>query len=933
MEITRRSYDLSENPVGVSNAFPFKTSFGSTKSSNESLRYSRIDPNGSNNTKFIRSKYSGISPQHTQFHFEHVPCAKKRRDLAPCLQLEKVECFPKNRQVSTYFSKPCARFFAGAGLDGKIGFNTSLQPCTYSSRSSMLPPASVPRQTVANDIFTIRSSHRAQNFCLSVKLDGRNVTREGYPYDCVFGRLSNGSPGQISTRKTSSSSPLYVSTTGVDGKFGKVCFSSSKSDRVFGINMGPLAESQIPPTQKDQSFTEHFVTSGTEETSVPSRDPEHYRPFEFLSASDSFRTFEFSSPVKILQFDTSSTNSCSPSASNRCDSGARMVVPPLSRQGQDTLFSVHELLDDRCSEGRMGGRSKRLTVKRNMGQRRRASSFQPQRDARGAEVSFRIRSFSEGNDAFVTERQHVSSSVSQKRGWIEVRNLNGFNLSDFSDSTRLQNPDYTIPYTRSLQRHSGSFVAGNSSTRVASSTRSNECSLQEVGCSRSRSFCLSDRTCCSQVCDSRSTRSRGMATQCFCNRVEVQVSLGIPSSKSDAQGSDALKSGGRHFSNSSPQVESSVLANGSQSSCDRTTVHNTPVGQGPSRHLDGQTATNHSEPEARDMEMWGWSNSLEAWSLEQKHLLRAGWRQSTLATYRPAWNRWLEWCAETGTNFRFPSGSDLAKFLADLHIKFKLSYSTILLHKSVVSTLCNVEDDKRLSSHILVKQILRSIALNNYKMRSDMNKVVWDCDILENWLKNRNIKNFNLYETSRTCAVVLLLCSGRRIHDLTLLSVSADRCQISDQYITLWPHFGSKTDSLTHRQSGWKLLSNPNIKSLDPVFLIKMLIRLGSDRRTSASTDRLFVTACGVPKAASRTTIANWVKSIFKEVGIDAAPGSVRSAVASRSWLDNESVDKIMSRANWKSSKTFQKFYKKEVRKNSGSSLKQNTLRNKFIPM
>ncbi|XP_045504508.1 uncharacterized protein LOC123701156 [Colias croceus] len=93
----------------------------------------------------------------------------------------------------------------------------------------------------------------------------------------------------------------------------------------------------------------------------------------------------------------------------------------------------------------------------------------------------------------------------------------------------------------------------------------------------------------------------------------------------------------------------------------------------------------------------------------------------------------------------------------------------------------------------------------------------------------------------------------------------------------------------------------------------KKLLDLGMDRRNLASVDNLFVTVCGKAKAASRTVIAGWVKSALREAGVEAAPGSVRSAVASRSWLDNESIDKILARGNWRSQNTFKKYYRKEI--------------------
>lgn len=331
--------------------------------------------------------------------------------------------------------------------------------------------------------------------------------------------------------------------------------------------------------------------------------------------------------------------------------------------------------------------------------------------------------------------------------------------------------------------------------------------------------------------------------------------------------------------------------------------------------------------------MWGWSRAVESWSNRQKALLRAGWRKSTLNTYKPAWERWVKWCRKFSVETNNPSGSDLARFLADLHLKEGLAYRTILVHKSVVSTLCGAEDGSRLSSNVLVKQILRSIASN--KCRERPNQSVWDTNILVSWLSSHSVNPESLYEVSRRCAILLLLCSGRRVHDLTLLSVGKESLMMNNEEnsVTLWPRFGSKTDSASFIQSGWKLFSNEDNPNLNPVLWVKTLRLLGKTRREEANIENLFVATRGTAKAASRTIIAGWVKSVLKEAGIDATPGSVRSAVASRGWIDNQPLDKIMARANWRSENTFLKFYKKEIQSRPCNSSISTSLGALFEPV
>lgn len=317
--------------------------------------------------------------------------------------------------------------------------------------------------------------------------------------------------------------------------------------------------------------------------------------------------------------------------------------------------------------------------------------------------------------------------------------------------------------------------------------------------------------------------------------------------------------------------------------------------------------------------MWGWAQNLNFWDTAQIDLLKGSWRASTLKTYKPAWNRWVSWCKTNKISSEGPSGSDLARFLADLHIKYKLSYSTILLHKSVVSTLCNVNDSGALSNHVLVKHILKSISI---KKPTPCKSPVWNIDDFVSYLAERTINNDNIFDVSSQTAALLLLCSGRRIHDLTLLSIDKDNYvkSVEHNFITLWPSFGSKTDSSDHRQSGWKLFKNDQNINLDPVYWVERTVSLLAVRREDAKSHNLFITTRGAARAASRAVIAGWIKTLMRQAGIVATPGSIRSAVASKNWLDNFSMEDIMARGNWKSANTFIKFYKRQVMDSSRSN-------------
>lgn len=162
------------------------------------------------------------------------------------------------------------------------------------------------------------------------------------------------------------------------------------------------------------------------------------------------------------------------------------------------------------------------------------------------------------------------------------------------------------------------------------------------------------------------------------------------------------------------------------------------------------------------------------------------------------------------------------------------------------------------------------------------------------------------------------------------MAVGDDSCIEADNSMTFWPKYGSKTDTVVNRQSGWQIFQNKDSKVLDPLFWIKRVVLLSQPRRRACGVDNLFLTTCGQPKAASRTNISGWIKKILLQAGIKASAGSVRPAVASKSWVDNIPLDEILARGNWRSENTFLKYYCRPVQL---ANLPSQSCANLFTPV
>jgi hypothetical protein len=254
-----------------------------------------------------------------------------------------------------------------------------------------------------------------------------------------------------------------------------------------------------------------------------------------------------------------------------------------------------------------------------------------------------------------------------------------------------------------------------------------------------------------------------------------------------------------------------------------------------------------------------------------------------------------------------------------------LSYNTMLLRKSAISTYCGQTEE--VFSNFLIRNTLR--AIQNAKP-PPQKCPIWDCRLVLDWLCNTPAED-TLFEAARRASVILLLASGRRIHDLTLLKISEDHYKDYGEIIHIWPSFGSKTDKGSQRQSGWELKSH-ECEGICPVTWVRRYVSKCQGRRAvDKNLSSLFITIRGEAKPASRTLIGGWVRSVLRDVGIDASPGSCRSAVASLGWLERRPMDEILQRGNWRSSNTFTKHYCREITNAQEREISKINLFNNFV--
>lgn len=156
-------------------------------------------------------------------------------------------------------------------------------------------------------------------------------------------------------------------------------------------------------------------------------------------------------------------------------------------------------------------------------------------------------------------------------------------------------------------------------------------------------------------------RSRRTIPQRFPSPVALQTSMAVPTTESYTQSPRPLESSQRSLHPDRYEMEQSILA----TRCSSTTIATSDSRSSSStyRYEDGHAPTSRSRIATVDIADFGWQNMLTEWTTQEQALLMSSWRGSTINTYRPGWNRWINWCEIHLINYEYPNADKVACLL------------------------------------------------------------------------------------------------------------------------------------------------------------------------------------------------------------------------------------------------------------------------------
>lgn len=901
-----------ENNKGIFYPLHSKTTTCPTyRESPTQISFSRIRHR---NREIDLSESFGIVSVPSRLSFQNVPGIKTRRQSSSNNKFTRVEQVPAAKEISPVEPLSSARIPSRRRLSFKDRYFTGIFSHTGEIGAQKILSDRSSSENIPVRLSTLRFSDGSHNVCTGIKLGGGTAQRKRFKSDSLPRRFSVSQSERGRLKRAHALSGQFSEGFGMDHKREKITESSYPLLRIFRTEVGHKKQQDFITRQKDCVVEERSRSVNNDrDLELGQREESgrkaHFCIFRCSSGKASFKASSTRSKPLTRKSEESQIY-----YSKESHKGNFLVVSKPSKSSVNFQLPGHCLCNDRRVGYRVGRPCQRCFVKRSLGQQSDIVAHKSQGAiCRIPSNPYGVRSTT-GEKSDGSVRQQNSGGLHTEPGWNQIYSSDRPNIKNFGAGQHKPDRDISLLYTRCLQRYCRQSLPSETSSGLASLQPRNRLTVQEMGNPRGRSFCHCFLKCCTELCQSRCKGQECSLHRCLQQNLGIQPGLDFPSTSPDSTCAVSFEQSQRQICPNSTKMGTSILESRFKtknigSSCSHSESGTSSMGRNTKCSSSGCPKLTLGS-----LVGTGWSSITSSWDAEDIKLLEGSWRKSTLKTYSAPWKAWVNRCIQKNLDPNQPDPADVAQYLCFLHREKGLAPCTIKLHKSVIAALANPLKRENITNHPLVKHVIRAI---DNTLPPTVKKSIWDVEHLVLWMKNSVINEESLFEVSRHVALILLLASGRRIHDLTLLRVDEDYFELTEDSVTFWPVYGSKTDKNNYRQSGWHL-SKGSSRNLDPVYWTKTLINLSAGRRQARThLTNLFVSIRGVVKPASRALIAGWVKTAFVHLGIEFSPGSIRSAVASSRQAGNVPLDVILKNGNWKSDKNVFKFYFKEVIKNS----------------
>lgn len=303
------------------------------------------------------------------------------------------------------------------------------------------------------------------------------------------------------------------------------------------------------------------------------------------------------------------------------------------------------------------------------------------------------------------------------------------------------------------------------------------------------------------------------------------------------------------------------------------------------------------------------SLALQGISGQTQDILMGAWRKSTTTQYAPYLKKWETYCVERQID---PINPDMAQVLDFLTSLFStgVGYSAINTAKCALGTIVTLADGRPMLHHPLLKRYMKGI----FEQRPSLPRysATWDVGQVLEVLKSIPPTSLGLKELSQRLALLLAMVTGQRLQTLVALN-TADMTKSPTGYVFYIKKLLKTSKPGAHLAP--IRLESYSTKDVCVVHHIELYIAKTTPLKPEAENS-LFISYRKPYKAVGEETLSRWIKSALQAAGVDTATfsaHSTRGAATSAALKHGAPLDVILKAANWKSAKTFEKFYKRDT--------------------
>ena len=248
-----------------------------------------------------------------------------------------------------------------------------------------------------------------------------------------------------------------------------------------------------------------------------------------------------------------------------------------------------------------------------------------------------------------------------------------------------------------------------------------------------------------------------------------------------------------------------------------------------------------------------------------------------------------------------------------------MSYSSINSYKSAISQTLALIGNKTFLNNSLIVRCMKGI----FNLRPPVPRYTftWDVKKVLTFLSSLfPLTTISLKMITLKLAALLALSTAQRAQ--TLVSLSITNLRLSSRNASFTVNSLQKTSKVGCLNQTVEIKSYEK-QELCPVCTLKHYIKITQKLRKSNKLLISFKTF----KNISTSTLARWLKNILQLSGIDITKfkaHSYRGASTSAAYISGISLKEVLKTANWRSAKTFKKFYLRNIDNEASSNCQSN---------